>query len=204
MCLHVWVCVVCMNVVCGCLGAWVGVHVSLWKCVCISYVYVYRICICVGVDACVYRVCLGISPLVSQSLSLFVCVWLRVAAITDSFVWSELGNRRFGFVPIIDPINWQFEDGHTRWFRDPYRFIQWRPDGNSDLKSRHFMWVFTFVLLLITVIFYLIITVFRFFCIRLDCSWSCSLRWYLYQRSSVWDWNVLDILSTGYLNLVVQ
>jgi len=30
------------------------------------------------------------------------------------------------------------------------------------------------------------------------CSWPCSLRWYLYQSSSVWDWFVLDKLSIGY------
>ena len=75
-----------------------------------------------------------------------LCVWLRVTAITDSFVRSKLSNRRFGFVPVMHLIHWGFEDRHIKWSGDPYGFVQWRPDGNSDPKSRHFKWVFALVL----------------------------------------------------------
>jgi len=60
----------------------------------------------------------------------------------DSLVRSELGNIRFKLVFTVDPIAWRFEDWHTRWFRDPYRFMQSRPDGDSDSKPCHFIWVF--------------------------------------------------------------
>ena len=63
----------------------------------------------------------------------------------DSFVRSELGNGRFEFIPVIDPIHWRFEDRSMRWSSDPYRFVQWRPDGDSVRKPRHFMWVFALV-----------------------------------------------------------
>jgi len=43
-------------------------------------------------------------------------------------------------------IHWRFKDWPMGWFREPYWFIQWRPDGDSDPKSRHFMWVFALVL----------------------------------------------------------
>jgi len=49
----------------------------------------------------------------------------------------------------MDPIDWQFEDRLMGWFEDPYRFMQWRPDGDSDPKLHHFMWVFVLIYFLI-------------------------------------------------------
>jgi len=43
-----------------------------------------------------------------------ISVWLRVVMIMDSLVRSQLSNRRFGFVPIVDPIHWRFEDRPMR------------------------------------------------------------------------------------------
>jgi len=39
------------------------------------------------------------------------------------------------------PINWRFEDRPMGWSGDPYQFVQWKPDGDSDLTPRHFKWV---------------------------------------------------------------
>ena len=81
-CMHAGVHDVCVSyVVCKC------VREFMYKSVCMCmyayvtmYIYVC-VCVCVCVDVCVYRVCLGISPLVSQFFSLFVFVWLRVSAL---------------------------------------------------------------------------------------------------------------------------
>ena len=48
----------------------------------------------------------------------FMCVWLRVAASTDLFVWSEFSNERLKFVPIMDPIHWRFENWSIGWSKD--------------------------------------------------------------------------------------
>ena len=49
---------------------------------------------------------------------------------------------RSRFMLIVDPIHRRFEDLSIGWSVDQYRFVQWRPDGNSVPKPRHFMWVF--------------------------------------------------------------
>ena len=75
----------------------------------------------------------------------FICL-VACYIISDSFVQSELGNERFRLVRVMDLTHWRFEDRLMRWFGDSYRFVQWRPDNDSDSRSRHFMWVFSFVL----------------------------------------------------------
>ena len=40
----------------------------------------------------------------------WVCLWLRVTAVLDPFVRSELGNRIFELVFVVGPINWRFKD----------------------------------------------------------------------------------------------
>ena len=121
-CLHVWVCVlsVCMFL---CVYSYVGVHV--WMHAHVAYTCNVHVSVC-------YVWVLILLPL---------CVWLRVAAVSDSFARSELVNRRFGFCSLWTRFTRRFEDWLSRWSGDPYLFVQRRPDGDSDPKLRHFMQV---------------------------------------------------------------
>ena len=57
---------------------------------------------------------------------------------------------RSRFVLVVDSIQWRCEDRPMGWFIDPYRFVQWRPDGNSVPKQRQLiMWVFVLLHFLI-------------------------------------------------------
>ena len=58
------------------------------------------------------------------------------------------------FVLVVDPIHWRFKDRSIGWSKDSYWFVQWRPDGDSDTKPRHFMWVFFVYLLSFSVLFH--------------------------------------------------
>ena len=68
-----------------CIGIYVGVHV----CVC---VYVCGVYMRTGICSC-------------EFMSMVVYY-----SVLDSLGRSELSNGRFGFVPNLDPILWQFED----------------------------------------------------------------------------------------------
>jgi len=122
-CMHVWECVynvyVCVN---SYICMYVGVHV--WVCTCDLHVWVCYVCMLI-------------------SLSLYMIAWY---SDTDPFGESRTRCRRFKIVFVMDPIHWRFENWPTGRFEEPYRFVQWRPDGNSDLKPRYFMWVFALVL----------------------------------------------------------
>ena len=110
------------------MSAWVWMLVFKCMYVCIKVcvcVYPYVVCVCA-------RMYVRVSS----------CVWLRVAAI-----WTRY--RIFGFVLVMNPIRWQFKGRSMRWSVDQYMFVQWRPDGDSVPKPRHFMWVFVIVHFLI-------------------------------------------------------
>ena len=70
--------------------------------------YVYTgiyICTCMGV-----HVCVGVlGSVLSVYLYLFVCS-VACYSVSDSFVQSELGNGRSGFVFDVDPTHWQFKN----------------------------------------------------------------------------------------------
>ena len=102
-------------------------------CVCI-YLCMYR---CMYVYACgsVYIMCTYV--FVYQRVRLVACY-----SVSDLLGRSKLGNRRFRFVPILDPIPRWLEDRSMGWSVGQYRFVQWRPDGVSVPKPCHFMWVF--------------------------------------------------------------
>ena len=78
-------------------------------------------------------------------------------SVMDPFGKIRIGYGRFKVVPVMDPIPWRFEDRTMRWFKDPYRFVQWRLDSDSDPKPHHFVWVFVYWSILILA-FYLIIS----------------------------------------------
>jgi len=127
----IYVCILCVWNVCVCLREWVlGTMCSLnaWGCVCI---YISR---------CFMYVCTCIYVYV------YLCVLVAYCSDSDSLVRSELGNGRFRFVPVMDPIQMRFENWPIGWFGDLYRFVQWRPDHDSDSKSRNFIWAFALVL----------------------------------------------------------
>jgi len=104
-------------------------------------VYVYTcICIYMGVHFCVYvHVCKSVF------MFTFICM-IAWYSDTDPFSEIETRCRRFIIVFVINLIHWRFEDLPMRWSGDPYRFMQWRPYGDSDPKSRHFMGVFVLML----------------------------------------------------------
>jgi len=145
-CLCVTVCVhVCVWIICVCNYNWEW-YLIVCLCVVDAFDYVKRcvismqgsvhacvsmyICVCINVCMCILvYVCVWVL------ISLPLCVRLRVTAITDSFVRSELSYGRYGFVLVVNPIHRRFEDRSMGWSGDPYRFVQWRPDSDSDLKS---------------------------------------------------------------------
>ena len=114
------------------------------------------LCVCIYTSRCMYEyicmlmytrlyVCLG----VYKSMCVYVLVYYMCLVacynVSYSFRRSKIGNRRVGFVPIMNPIQWRFKDRHMGWSRDPYQFVQWKPEGDSDPKPCHFMWVFAFI-----------------------------------------------------------
>ena len=147
---------VCGSVV---IGTWMYVYV--FNNVCVGNCMLIYACVCVIRVLCIYaymyvcnngwvcilcaQVYMYICMWVCESVSVSSCVWWCVTTITSSFVQSKLGNGRFGFVP-VNPIHWQFQDWHTRWFEDPYRFILYRSNDDWGPKSHHFISVFVLVL----------------------------------------------------------
>ena len=128
MCRHKLLCVTCAWVIMICTYVYTCVCVCMWR-----YPRAYARVACVYGYMCEYTLCVCVDSPTS------LCVWLHVTS--DSFVRSELVNGRFEFVSILNPIHRRFEDQLIRWSRDSYRFMQWRPNGDSVLKSCHFMWV---------------------------------------------------------------
>ena len=106
MCVSVFKCeFICMYVYKR-IYVYVCMIISVYICiyVCID-VYV---CVCLYMCVCGYtRVCMYVWVYVRVSS----CVWLCVTAFqTRSDDPNSVGNGRFGFVPILDPIPWRFED----------------------------------------------------------------------------------------------
>jgi len=82
----------------------------------------------------------------SSTLKALSTVMLLLQGDPDPFgeIWTHY--RRFGLELVMDPMHWRFENRPMGWSVDQYRFVQWRPEGDSVTKLRHFMWVFAFVL----------------------------------------------------------
>jgi len=122
------------------------ISVSMYACsmyVCVYlYMYVYR---CTRMCRCA-RV--GI-----KCTFIFICMFGCVLQYFGSVWWDpdqlQKTQTRFRFMLVMDPIHRQSEDRPMGWSVDPYRFVQWRPDGDLVPKSRHFMWVFVLVHFLI-------------------------------------------------------
>jgi len=151
-----WKCVSCSVFMSECVRVWVYVYV--WECMCwMMGIYIYNVfCKCIYV-----YVCMIISMYVCIDLCIYICVYLYIHmsvgvhvcvsvqgwvlgvylylfvwsvacySVSDSLVQSELGNGRSGFVLVVDPTQWQFEDRSMRWSGDPYQFVMWRLNGDS-------------------------------------------------------------------------
>jgi len=133
-------------------------------------------------------------------MCIYVYVWLYVLVIcysdADLFVHSELGNRaqtQFGFMFVMDPIHWRFENQPMGWSRDSYRFVQWRPNGDSAPKPHHFMWVFVYWSISILA-FYLNISCACIYYSALFCScWSVLLYC---DALTLFYWYIVTLLLT--------
>ena len=117
------------------------VQMCVWVLFCVVYVYVY-VCVCILLYLC---------TCVYMCTCVFVCHRVCMATCysdADLFVRSETGNRKLR--PDLDLCSlWTRYTGDSKnwpmgWSGDPYRFVQWRPDGDSFLKPHHFMWVFVY------------------------------------------------------------
>ena len=89
MCVLIMIMCVCMYV----YNVWYYVSV-VFMCRCMRVVYV---CVHISIYGCVRVTC--------WCASVVAC-----CSVSDSFVRSELGNGRFGFVPVMNLIDWRFED----------------------------------------------------------------------------------------------
>ena len=116
-------CVCVCKCVCMCVG----------MCTCVLYTYICW-CMCVHV-CCVCSICMSVYECMIGRLCEFMGECVFYLQHPDSLVWSELSSRRVQICVHYGP--------DTRRFENPYLFVQWRPDGDSDPKSHHFMWVFT-------------------------------------------------------------
>ena len=117
---------------------------------CILCIWVYM---CVYVYECMFVWVHGLG-----------CVLHRL----DPFGEIRTHCKRLKFVFVNDPIHWRFEDQPIGWYGDSYRFVQWRPDGDSVLEPRHFMWVFVY--------WSISILVFLPYCFM----WMCILFWIIF------------------------
>jgi len=101
------------------MHVYVRVYFVVSLCVSMHVCYVYKSVSCIRVHVYVYVYVLYmlgsmheyVYVYVQVCMSIYImCARLRVIAITDSFERSELDNRRFRFVPVIDPIEWRFKE----------------------------------------------------------------------------------------------
>jgi len=130
---------------------------SMCMLVCICMCTCMCMCTCDGMWCVFVYVYTGMYQSMWTYLPLSMRVCLCVNSNTDSLMRSEPSNGRPGFIFAEDSIHMWFEHRHTRWFRDPYRYMQYRPDGDSDPRPRHLMWVFVYWSILIST-FYLIVS----------------------------------------------
>ena len=121
-----------------------------WMCVCVSscsWVLLAYVHVCLSVYMHVHTAC--------------ICLYINLCMLawysdTNPFGKIQTRYRRFGSVLAVEPMLGQFEDRPMGWSRNPYWFVQWRSDGNSVLRLRHFKWVFallSFFYFLLSIIF---------------------------------------------------
>jgi len=109
-----------------------------------------------------------------------MCVWLRGTTISvrsGPVWWDPYG--RFGFMSVMDPIHCRFKNRPMGWFGGSYRFVRWRQDGDSDPKPHHFMWVFVYWSISISVFLpYCLMRFYILFCIIFFIPATIVISWY--------------------------
>jgi len=100
------------------------------------YLYMYvGVHVCVGLLGRVFSIHLYLLVCVGCMLQYFGFVqWdLNPASGDPDPIWIRV---------VVNPTHRRFEDRFIGWSVDQCQFMQWRPDGDSVPKPRHFMWVF--------------------------------------------------------------
>jgi len=192
--------------VCGCmsLGAVPYAWKNRWRSVYIYTCMYISICMCMrGYIIYIYMgVFVNVYPCaVSVYVQLYYMCLVACYSVTDSLVRFKLGNRRFGFVLVIDPIHSRFEDRPMRWFGGSYRFVQWKSYSDLDPKSRHFMWVF--VLIFSFIYYYLQMLVYMFILFHVivwyiyQYDHPCHSMWFqwVYNLSIQFIWTLISVIS---------
>ena len=194
-CLCVMYICVCVNeCVCGCVRErrWVDINVCVCRCM-----YVYA---CVYDNIYVY--CVRAHLFVCTCGCMNICVWVHVFGCvlhrlrTHSCDPNSETRVRICVHYGPDRLVIQRLAHKMIWRSVPIRSVKTKQRFGPKIASFH-----------VSVYFY-IITHYRYLLINYYhvqilvvyvnyYSWLGSLRWHLYQSSNVWDWNVLDILSTG-------
>ena len=86
--------VLCMRAL---FAFWVNGYVCIMSCMLVCFC----VCVCMGMYMCIYvYVCL--------------CIFILCYSDVDLIVGSKPGNRRPGFVFVVNPIYWRFEDRPMR------------------------------------------------------------------------------------------
>jgi len=118
---------VCVRVLLGiiCMYAYVCLRIALHN-VC-TYVYMYT---CIWVCTCV-----------SMHPYVYVCMWLCVLQYGPVW-WDPDPFQEIQSCARYGPVAQAFWRPNHGMIQGSYQFVQWRPDGDSDPKPRHFMWVF--------------------------------------------------------------
>ena len=113
-----------------------------------GYVCVYILYVCVYLYSVGYT-CICVHVWVYERVIMFMCACGCVVQRFRPVWWNSDPLREIRFGARYEPIHWRFEDRPMGWSEDSYRFMQWRPHGDSVPKRRHFMWVFALVHFLI-------------------------------------------------------
>jgi len=143
--------------------------------------YVYTCYLCVGVYT---YVSMCTCECVSAYLCLCVC-WVACYSISDLFIKFKLGNRRFGVVPVKDPIPWWFEDQPMIWFGDPTGSCS---EDHMAIRIQNCVISCEYLFLCI----FLIIIVNRYICFT--CIISCDhLIYYISIFICITSWGIVNV-----------
>ena len=136
--------------VCMYVCMYVDVYISLCMCLCVYFYVGVHTRVCIVAYMCGY-IHIHMCVLIPLPLSIYGCVlqWFRTHSCDPNSVPRDSNCARRG------PDTLAIRRPTHEMIRDPYLFVQCRPDCDSDSEPRHFMQVYTilssltFVLILI-------------------------------------------------------
>ena len=112
-CMHMWG---CMHNVYVCVYSYICMYMGVYLCVCTCGVHIWVCYVCLLIPLSLYMI----------MIQRYRPVW-----------WDPDPLQKSQNCVCCGPDTLAIEDWPTGRFRDPYRFVQWRPDDDSDLKSHH-------------------------------------------------------------------